>query len=95
LRSIPTGCDISTRRANQQPACDGAVKREIFLNGARQTFGDLPVGHQPASAQNFFSYPNNGHHRQRVSFASRRNLPHVGIDDRIETVQNDPLEQNK
>jgi hypothetical protein len=33
-RSIPTGCDTSTRRANQQLADDGAVKRNVFRNGA-------------------------------------------------------------
>jgi hypothetical protein len=49
VRSIPTGCDISTRRANQQLACDGAVKQNVFRNGARQIccVGQISRRHMP------------------------------------------------
>jgi hypothetical protein len=44
VRSIPTGCGISTRRANQQPARLGMVKRNVFRNRGSTAVSDLPVG---------------------------------------------------
>jgi len=43
VRSIPTGCGISTRRANQQLACDGAVKQKNFSQRGSTALSDLPV----------------------------------------------------
>jgi hypothetical protein len=65
-RSIPTRCDISTRRANQQLARDVAVKREIFLNRAGQTFGDLPVGQNPVALRTVIPRCAMAHPRARV-----------------------------
>jgi hypothetical protein len=54
VRSIPTGCDISTRRANQHLARDGAVKREIFSNGAGQAHAGKPDGQISGPLTRFF-----------------------------------------
>jgi hypothetical protein len=44
VRAIPTGCDISTRRANQQLARLGTVKRNVFRKPSSTAVSDLPVG---------------------------------------------------
>jgi hypothetical protein len=53
-RAIPTGCGISTRRANQQLADDRAVKRNVFRKPGSTALSDLPVGQNPFAVQPSF-----------------------------------------